>query len=224
MQRVVALIAGEMAGGSETFRHGDIEITFHPWTPGGLVPLVEGPLVAFVDWLLPAMPGLEACRRFRCDPATAQALVVMVLEEDDREQRRRALAAGADDYITGPLTRTLVLDRILARQPEALGQPVSPPLTLGGLTIDIAAFQARWHDAPIALLPNDLRLLRFFVEHPGRVFTRAQLIAALGKHGEKIDERTVDVWIGRLRRALSRAGVDLTIRTVRSLGYVLDRP
>lgn len=224
MQRVVALIAGEMAGGNETFRHGEMEVAFHPWSPGGLLPLVDGPVIAFVDWLLPEMPGIEVCRRLRCDPATAQAQVVMVLETADREQRRRALAAGADDYVTGPLTRTAVLDRILARQPDVLLHTPAPRLTLGDLTIDIAAFQARWREAPIALLPNDLRLLRFFVEHPGRVFTRAQLIAALGKHGEDIDERTVDVWIGRLRRALARAGVELTVRTVRSLGYVLDRP
>jgi two-component system phosphate regulon response regulator PhoB len=92
------------------------------------------------------------------------------------------------------------------------------------LDIDIAAFQARWHGKPIPLMPNEFRLLRYFVEHPGRVFTRSQLIAALGKHDGPIDERTVDVWVGRLRRALRVAGAGDMLRTVRSLGYVLDQP
>ena len=170
------------------------------------------------------MPGIEVCRRLRCDPPTAQSHITMVLETDDREARRRALAAGADDYLVGPLNRTKILDRILSLQRPAFEGPPAPMMQLGDLAIDIAAFQARWRDVPIPLLPNDLRLLRYFVEHPGRVFTRTQLIAALGKHNEDIDERTVDVWVGRLRRALRKAGVDLSLRTVRSLGYVLDKP
>lgn len=223
MQRIVALIAGRMENGADAFRHGLLDITFHSWAPGGMLPLMDGPVFAFVDWLLPAMPGIEACRRLRCDPVTASAHIVMVLEDDDRDARRRALAAGADDYLLGPLTRQAALDRILAHQSGGLPPSAPAEIAMGDLVIDIAAFQARWRGVAIPLLPNDFRLLRYFVEHPGRVFTRSQLIAALGKHGEDIDERTVDVWVGRLRRALERAGVRLTIRTVRSLGYVLDR-
>ena len=76
----------------------------------------------------------------------------------------------------------------------------------------------------VDLMPNEFRLLRFLVEHPGRVFTRSQLIAALGKHDAPVDERTVDVWIGRLRRALRSSGAGDMLRTVRSVGYVLDLP
>ena len=97
-------------------------------------------------------------------------------------------------------------------------------IELGSLTVDLAAFQARWKNKPIALQPTELRLLRSLAEHPGRVFTRSQLITALGKLDPPIDERTVDVWIGRLRRALRAAGAEQQLRTVRQLGYVLDRP
>jgi two-component system phosphate regulon response regulator PhoB len=92
------------------------------------------------------------------------------------------------------------------------------------LSVNIAAFRARIDGKPVDLMPNEFRLLRFLVEHPGRVFTRSQLIAALGKQDPPIDERTVDVWIGRLRRALRSAGGGDMLRTVRSLGYVLDQP
>lgn len=224
MQRVNVLVAGDMPESSEVFRHGGLDVVFHRWAASGVLPLLDGRTFAFVDWLLPDMPGIEACRRLRCDPATAESHITMVIEDDDREVRRRALAAGADDYLVGPLNRTKILDRVMSIQhPASEGAP-SPTIRIAELTIDIAAFQARWREAPIPLLPNDLRLLRYFVEHPGRVFTRTQLIAALGKHNENIDERTVDVWVGRLRRALRKAGVELSLRTVRSLGYVLDKP
>ena len=84
--------------------------------------------------------------------------------------------------------------------------------------------QARWKDRPIGLMPNEFRLLRYLMEQPGHVFSRAQLIAALGKNEQPIDERTVDAWVSRLRRSLREAGAGYPLRTVRSLGYVLDKP
>jgi len=92
----------------------------------------------------------------------------------------------------------------------------------GELVVDLAAFAARWQGRVIALRPNEFRLLAHFVAHPDRVFSRADLIASLGKDGDLLDERTVDVWTGRLRRALREHGVPDPLRTVRSLGYVLD--
>ena len=225
MRRITVLLTSEPDGGCEPFRHGDLEIVLHPWSRSGPLPLFDGPGWSFIDWLLPDMPGIEACRRLRCDPLTAQAHVTMVLDEDDGEARRRALRAGADDYIVSPLSRTAILDRILATQPgrECEGDE-APSLVSGDLEIEVAAFQARWRGKPIPLMPSEFRLLRYFVEHPGRVYTRTQLIAALGKQEPAVDERTVDVWIGRLRRALRAAGAGEPLRTVRSLGYVFDRP
>jgi two-component system phosphate regulon response regulator PhoB len=173
--------------------------------------------------VLPELSGLELCRRLRCDPQTEQAHVTMILEEDDAEPKRRALRAGADDYIVGPVDRASVLDRVLSVQLPEREAP-GRTLRLGDLTLDLAALQARWKDKAIGLMPNEFRLLRYLMEQPGHVFSRGQLIAALGKQEQPVDERTVDAWVSRLRRALREAGAGYPLRTVRSLGYVLDRP
>ena len=224
MRRITVFTTTEPEGGVAPFRHGELEIAIRPWTRNGPLPLLDGAVWAFVDWLLPEMPGLEACRRLRCDPLTAHCRITMVLESDDRDAARRALAAGANDYVIGPVSRATILDRILVAEPQESPASVSRTVKLGELAIDVVAFQARWRAQPIPLMPNEFRLLRYFVEHPERVFTRTQLIAALGKQEPEIDERTVDVWIGRLRRALRAAGAGEPLRTVRMLGYVLDRP
>jgi len=216
------VLTSDLAGGLAPFRNGVVAINFHKWD-GDAVPLPpKGPIWAFVDRVLPGIDGLETCRRLRCDPVTARAHITMVLEGTDPEDRRRALRSGADDTIAGPVDRARVLDRVLADclRETANGAACAP--AGGDLTIDVAAFQARWLGKPIALMPNEFRLLRFFAEHPGRVFTRSQLISALGKQDPPLDERTVDVWIGRLRRALRTAGAGDPLRTVRSLGYVFD--
>ena len=224
MQHFDILLTTAIDGGTAPFRHDSVSVQFHRIERAGELPLIEGQLWAYVDWLLPAGSGLEMCRRLREDALTERARIVMVLEEDDLDARRRALRAGADDYVIGPITRTAVLDRVLAVSSRALQCDPAQTHSLGDLTIDITAFQARWRGKPLPLMPNEFRLLRYFAEHPGRVFSRPQLIAALGKQEPPIDERTVDVWIGRLRRALRAAGAGEPLRTVRSLGYVLDAP
>jgi len=212
-----------MAGGEEPFHHDDLTVTFHNWDPAEDPPPVIARTLAYVSWAVGEVPGAEACRRLRCNPDTASALIVAVLAEDHPDDRRRALRAGADDCELGPLTRTGVLDRVLALPVEETEVRRAPVARLGDLAVDIAGFRASWRGRTLPLMPNELRLLRFLVEHPGRVFTRAQLIAALGKQNPPIDERTVDVWIGRLRRALRAEGAGL-LRTVRGIGYVLDLP
>lgn len=222
MRRIDILLASELTGGLAAFRHGDYDVVMHRWDDQAELPLIEGALWVFVDWVLPQMSGLELCRRLRADTATAHAHITMVLEEDNVEDRKRALRMGADDYVVGPLTRNALLDRVLGAN---IGEQDSAGIRVvaqGDLTVDVAAFQARWQGKPISLMPNELRLLRYFIEHPGRVFSRTQLIAALGKQEPPVDERTVDVWIGRLRRALKGVGAGNPLRTVRSLGYVFD--
>jgi two-component system phosphate regulon response regulator PhoB len=222
MRHIDILLTSDVEGGLAPFRHGELEAVFHKWTDLGELPLLEGALWAFIDWVLPEISGLEVCRRLRCDPLTAQAHITMILDEDDQESRRRALRTGADDYMVAPIDRAALLDRVLSLQLRDHDAGAVRAVTLGNLTIDMAAFQARWQGKPIPLMPNEFRLLRYFVEHPGRVFTRSQLISALGKQEPPVDERTVDVWIGRLRRALKVAGAGNPLRTVRSLGYVFD--
>ncbi len=182
----------------------------------------RGTVWGFVDWLLPELSGLELCRRLREAENTRHAHLTMVLESPDAESRRRALAAGADDYMVGPLTPEALLDRIEAAAPDRSRPSSGPRLRHGDLTIDLAAFQARFKGKILPLRPNEFRLLVHFVENPDQVFSRGSLIGRLGKDTEVIDERTVDVWIGRLRRGLRAHGVPDPLRTVRSMGYVMD--
>lgn len=224
MRRIDILLTSEIEGGFASFVHGDLEIHIHHWKTMRDLPLIEGSLWVFVDWVLEDISGLELCRRFRCDPATAQAHITMILDDDDNDARRRALRAGADDYMVAPVNRTAILDRVLSLRTHDYESNTLRSITLGDLTMDLSGFQARWCGKRVALMPNEFRLLRYLAEHPGRVFTRSQLISALGKQEPPVDERTVDVWIGRLRRALREAGAGDLLRTVRSLGYVLDHP
>jgi len=179
-------------------------------------------MYAFVDWALPGISGLELCRRLRANPRTAYAHVTLVLEEDDPEDSRRALKAGADDYMVGPVDRTRVLDRVLALYSERQDNHAARSVVAGGLVIDLVAFQARWRGNPIRLAPNEFRLLRFLAENPNRAHSRADIIRGLGKGYSDIDERTVDVWMKRLRPALQEAGMGDPIRTIRMVGYCLD--
>lgn len=180
------------------------------------------PLRCFIDWLLPDTSGLEMCRRLRGGAATVDAHITLALDEDTEEARCRAMRSGADDYMIGPLA----VDRLLARlgQYRSSTNGTAPPKqTLHGeLALDLAAHGFRWRGRLIALPPNEFRLLAHFMENPDRLFSRSQLIAILGKEGEVQDERTVDVWIGRLRRALRVYGAPDGVRTVRSMGYVMD--
>ena len=213
------------SGLSETlddFVHDGRRFTFGRMDADGPTRLVEGPIWVFVDWVMDDLAGLEMCRRLRADPRTSEAHVTIVLEEDDPEDRRRALKAGADDYVVGPLDRTGVLDRVLALQSGHPDRHQARKFDFGDLVIDMAALQARWNGKPIELRPNEFRLLRFLAENANRVLSREDLINGLGKREPPIDERTVDVWIGRLRRALKAAGAGNPLRTVRSMGYVFD--
>lgn len=223
MRQIDILLTDLLPGGQDNFVHGDLRVVFHRWNWAAPLPLLDGSPWAFIGWLLPQLSGLELCRRLRCDPQTETAHVTLVLEEDDADAKRRALRAGADDYIVGPIDRAAVLDRVLSVQLPERDAPVRA-LRLGDLSLDLTALQARWRDKPVPLMPNELRLLRYLMEQPGHVFSRGQLIAALGKKDQPIDERTVDAWVSRLRRALREAGAGYPLRTVRSLGYVLDRP
>jgi two-component system phosphate regulon response regulator PhoB len=181
------------------------------------------PLMIFVDWLLPAMSGLEMCRRLRADPATQDAHVVLVLESADPDAMRRALRAGADDYLVGPLDAEHLLAAVTSKLPAA-EREAGEAHRIGALAIDRAARQVRWHGRPIPLRPAEFDLLAHFVTHPDRVFSRTALIDEVGKDARRLDPRTVDVWVGRLRRALTSHGVPDPLRTVRPLGYVFDSP
>ncbi len=181
-----------------------------------------GPLFCFIDWLLPEESGLEMVRRLRECDATRNGHITMVLEAADPADQRRAIRAGADDYLLGPLDPAKLVER-LHNYASQTGPAINTPrLHHGELTIDQAAHQVRWCGVAVPLRPNDYSLLVHFITHPDRLFSRTELIAEIGKDADNLDERTVDVWIGRLRRGLKASGVPDPLRTVRSLGYVLD--
>lgn len=222
MDVTTILMTGENEAEFANFDHGESRFIFDRLSANGPQRLLEGRVCAFVEWVMEDLSGLEMCRRLRADPRTADAHITMVLEGCDAEDKRRALAAGADDYIVGPVDRTIVLDRVMALGTGRAALVSTRPFQLGDLEIDMPALQARWMGKPISLRPNEFRLLRYFAENADRVLTRQDLIDGLGKQEPPIDERTVDVWIGRLRRALRGVGAGEPIRTVRSLGYVYD--
>lgn len=224
MNLINVYISNAQAETFEDFVDDTRRVSFHSFGGDGPMRLTGGQVWFFVDWIMADLSGLEMCRRLRTDPDTRSDHITMVLEQDDAEDQRRALRAGADDYVTGPISRTAVLDRILAVQEPDLGWQAQDLLEAGPLTISAQAFQARWNGKPLSLAPNEFRLLRFFAENPNRVMSREEIIRGLGKSERAIDERAVDVWMGRLRRAIKAAGGGAPLRTVRLLGYVLDLP
>lgn len=177
------------------------------------------PMCYFIDWLLPDGSGLEFCRRLRADPQTHDARIFLMLDEDDRDTQRRALKAGADDYIVGSLSPAIIGAKADAPLPPLSRQGTLP--AQGRLRLDRESFQVRAGGQPVPMGPNEFRLLAYLMLNCDRVLSRGQLIGAL-KDGQPVDERTVDVWIGRLRKALATAKVPDPIRTVRQLGYVYN--
>ena len=224
MDRITILTTHPDGAEFEPFTHGSTAYVFEPLTAAGPRKLIEGNGWAFVDWLIPELSGLEMCRRLRVDPRTAGAHITMVLEADDLEDRRRAMRAGADDYMIGPVTRQSILDRILVLQAEESSRGLSRTLQFGALELDLAGSQARWRGHLVPVSEKSFRLLRFMVENPNRVLSRRDIIEALGKGGDPDYVRTVDVWIKRLRTGLKQAGAGHMLRTVKGKGYVLDKP
>ncbi|APE27860.1 response regulator transcription factor [Aurantiacibacter gangjinensis] len=222
MDRVNIFSSDARAASFDDFTQGEAVFCFRPLHPDGPRALIDGKAWAFVDWVMPDLSGLEMVRRLRTDPRTSDAHITMVLEEDDIDDRRRALKAGADDYAVGPLDRQTMLDRVLARFAQGGASSPVPVVQRGDLTINIAGEQARWQDQLIALRPNEFRVLRFLAENANRVFSRQELVDALGKEGDPEYLRTVDVWIKRLRQGLRGAGAGDILRTVHGRGYVLD--
>ena len=175
----------------------------------------------FIDWLLPAMAGIQLIRLLRESGLGHNARISMVLPHADNDMQLRALAAGADDYIIGPLSPQSLLDRMRIYR-AAVTSPDEPVFKIGEMIVDTNAYSVRFRGRLLPLNVNEFRLIAHFGRHPDRVFTRGNLIGVLGKSMEVNDERTVDVWMSRLRSTLRRHGVPNVPRTVRSCGYILD--
>ena len=202
---------------------GDVAYRFEQLDASGPRHLVDGPVWAFVDWVMDDLSGLEMCRRMRADARLKDAHITMVLERDDIDDRRRALQAGADDYVVGPVDPDVMLERVSALASNGSGDYMPGDIIeRGGFTIDLKAHLARYRDRPIRVFPNQFRLLRYFVENANRVLPRQELVEALGKLEPPVNDRTVDKWVGRLRRSLQDVEAGHLLRTVHAHGYVLD--
>jgi two-component system, OmpR family, phosphate regulon response regulator PhoB len=184
---------------------------------------VTGNIWAFVDWVLPDISGLEYCRRLKAAARNSNVHITMIVDSNDSDSQRRALQAGADDYIAGPIDARRISHRLELYFSADGSMPSIRKLMHGDLLIDTAAIRAQYQGKAIPLGPTEFRLLTHFMEHPDRVFSRQSLIGIIGRNGRIHDDKTVNVWVGRLRKAFIAHGVPDPIRTVRSVGYVFDR-
>jgi two-component system phosphate regulon response regulator PhoB len=179
------------------------------------------PDLVILDWMIEGVSGIEVCRRLRRKPATANVPIIMLTARGEEADRIRGLETGADDYVTKPFSPRELVARagaVLRRVRPALA---GERLEYADLEMDVTSHRVRRGGAAVALGPTEFRLLRHFMEHPGRVFSREKLLDSVWPHDSDIELRTVDVHIRRLRKALNQSGNDL-IRTVRSAGYALD--
>src|ERR1700676_1921347 len=161
------------------------------------------PDLIVLDWMLPGLSGIELCRRLRARPETRQLPIIMLTARGEESERVRGLATGADDYIVKPFSVPELLARVRALLRRASPERVAMILIIGDLELDREKRRVARSGRPVDLGPTEYRLLEFFLEHPGRVFSREQLLDSVWGRDIYIDERTVDVHIGRLRKLLS---------------------
>ena len=181
------------------------------------------PDIVLLDWMLPLVSGIEVCRQIRRMPQTRTLPVVMLTARGEEADRVRGLDSGADDYIAKPFGLRELAARLRAVIRRAQPTASEETLQFGQVTMDLAAHRVSRSDKPIHLGPTEFRLLRHLMQHPGRVFSREQLLDAVWGHDVYVEARTVDVHIRRLRKALNADGGADLVRTVRSAGYALDQ-
>ena len=180
------------------------------------------PDLVILDWMLPGLSGIELCRRLRARPDTRQLPVIMLTARGEESERVRGLSTGADDYIVKPFSVPELLARVSALLRRSSPERIADILSFGELQLDREKKRVSRNGHAIDLGPTEFRLLEFLMERPGRVFSREQLLDGVWGRDVYIDERSVDVHVGRLRKALNRGHADDPIRTVRGAGYALD--
>jgi two-component system phosphate regulon response regulator PhoB len=183
----------------------------------------EVPDLILLDWMLPLMSGIEVCRQLRSKPDTRRSPIIMLTARGEETDKLRGLDSGCDDYITKPFSPAELIARINAVLRRSKPELSSEMLTFEDLAMDLAAHRVRRNGQDIHLGPTEFRLLRHLMQHPGRVFTREQLLDSVWGRDVYVEPRTVDVHIRRLRKALNAVDEQDLIRTVRSAGYALDR-
>jgi two-component system, OmpR family, phosphate regulon response regulator PhoB len=177
------------------------------------------PDLVLVDWMLPDMSGLELTRLLKKDPATRELPVIMLTARAEEEDKVRGLEGGADDYITKPFSPRELAARIRVVLRRGSAGEEEETLNAGGLQLNVASHRVTGCDQLITLGPTEYRLLKFFMLHPDRVYSRSQLLDRVWGGNVYVEERTVDVHIRRLRKALEPSGCDRLVQTVRGAGY-----
>jgi two-component system phosphate regulon response regulator PhoB len=187
-----------------------------------LIAAEEKPDVVILDWMMPQLSGIEVCRRLRQRQETRNVPILMLTARGEETDRIRGLDTGADDYITKPFSMTELLARLRAVMRRIRPGLAEDVIKIGDIEMDRAAHRVRRAGTDIHLGPTEFKLLDHLIQHPGRVFSREQLLDAVWGSDVYVEARTVDVHVGRLRKALNIEGVRDPIRTVRSAGYALD--
>jgi two-component system phosphate regulon response regulator PhoB len=180
------------------------------------------PDVVLLDWMLPKISGIEVCRRLRGRQETRNLPIIMLTARGEEADRIRGLDTGADDYIVKPFLMKELFARLRAVLRRIRPGLAEDEIVCGDITIDRVAHRVTRASGEIHLGPTEFRLLDYFMQHPGRVFSREQLLDAVWGSDVYVEARTVDVHIGRLRKALKKNGDPDPIRTVRSAGYSLN--
>lgn len=176
------------------------------------------PDMILLDWMLPGTSGVEFARRLKREELTAELPIIMLTAKGEEDNKVQGLDAGADDYITKPFSPRELVARLKAVLRRSTPQGVEEPIAVGGLVLDPVCHRVMSFEAPIDIGPTEYRLLQFFMTHQERAYSRAQLLDQVWGGNVYVEERTVDVHIRRLRKALGQAHEHL-IQTVRGTGY-----
>lgn len=181
----------------------------------------ENPDLVVLDWMLPELSGIEVCRRLRARPETRAVPVIMLSARSEESDRIRGLETGADDYMVKPYSIAEMIARIRTQLRRTRPSTVGERLSWGDITLDAETHRVERAGRELKLGPTEFRLLATFLEKPGRVWSREQLLDRVWGRDIYVDSRTVDVHIGRLRKVLVATGEEDPLRTVRGAGYAL---
>ena len=182
----------------------------------------ERPDLVLLDWMLPNLSGIEICRQIRARKATRALPIIMLTARSDETDMLRGLERGADDYIAKPFSVTELMARVKALLRRSNPAAAADKIAIGDLTLDRVSRRAHRGRRELRLGPTEYRLLDLMISRPGRVYSRAELLDRVWSADAELELRSVDVMIGRLRRALNRRGDTDPIRTVRGAGYAFD--
>ncbi|WP_207101505.1 phosphate regulon transcriptional regulator PhoB [Paracoccus shandongensis] len=181
----------------------------------------EQPDLMVLDWMLPRVSGIEVCRQVKADPATRSIPIIMLSARSEETDRVRGLETGADDYVVKPYSVVELMARLRTQLRRTRPASMGERLSFGDIILDAAEHRVFRAGQALHLGPTEFRLLSTLMEKPGRVWTREQLLDRVWGRDIYVDTRTIDVHVGRLRKALMQNGGDNPVRTVRGTGYSL---